>query len=191
MRRTTKEALPQPCPTYLRDTDRILSISILRFRTSFTRPLSGPCFTFSLPIKYMHFGVSNRSRLTPCEERDFQKAARLGQRDNCNNGMPFLLGQRAAVLGGEHSLSPEWLLCDYCLRPLDRKESGIHDDNNTWLFSPYKMASAYGSIKRHWDNKCKGTVSGKSTNMVTLQRVAIVWFPNRPPAGVCRLAINK
>lgn len=87
-----RRSLPQPppSPAHLRDTDRILSTSILRFRTSFTVPLSGPCFTFSLPIKYKHFGVSSRSLLTPCEERDFQKAARRGQRDNCDN-TPLLL----------------------------------------------------------------------------------------------------
>lgn len=91
-----EDALPQPFCAHLRDTDRILSTSIFRFRTSFTRPLSGPCFTFSLPIKYKHFGVSSRSRLTPCEERDFQKAARHGQRDNCDD-TPLLL---SCVLNG-------------------------------------------------------------------------------------------
>lgn len=64
-----------PLTTHLRDTDKILSTSILRFSTSFTRPLSGPCLTFSRPIKYKHFGVRSRSRFTPCKERRFKKVA--------------------------------------------------------------------------------------------------------------------
>lgn len=65
-----------PFATHLRDTDKILSISILRFSTSFTSPLSGPCLTFSRPIKYKHFGVRSKSRFTPCKERYFKKVDR-------------------------------------------------------------------------------------------------------------------
>lgn len=66
-------ASPHTLAAHLRDTDKILSISILRFSTSFTRPLSGPCFTFSRPIKYKHFGVRIKSRFTPCKERCFKR----------------------------------------------------------------------------------------------------------------------
>lgn len=70
----------QPCldtlAAYLRDTDVILSTSILRFSTSFTRPLSGPCVTFSRPIKYKHFGVRSKSRFTPWKEMCFKKVDR-------------------------------------------------------------------------------------------------------------------
>lgn len=37
--------------TDLKETERILSTSILRFKTSFTWPFSGPCFIFSRPIR--------------------------------------------------------------------------------------------------------------------------------------------
>lgn len=67
--------LPPPLATHLRDTDKILSISILRFSTSFTRPLSGPCLTFSRPIKYKHFGVRSKSRFTLCKDRCFRKVS--------------------------------------------------------------------------------------------------------------------
>lgn len=70
-------AAPPPTPAaHLRDTDKILSTSILRFSTSFTWPLSGPCFTFSRPIKYKHLGVRSKSRFTPCKERCFKKVDR-------------------------------------------------------------------------------------------------------------------
>lgn len=65
-----------PLATHLRDTDKILSISILRFSTSFTWPLSGPCLTFSRPIRYKHFGVRIKSRFMPWKERRFQKGDR-------------------------------------------------------------------------------------------------------------------
>lgn len=55
---------------YLRETAMTLSTSILRFRTSFIWPFSGPCFTFSLPIRYTHLGVRIRSRLMPCQNKD-------------------------------------------------------------------------------------------------------------------------
>lgn len=51
---------------YLKETDWILLSSIFLLRTSWIWPLSGPCFTFSRPIRYKNFGVRMRSRFTVC-----------------------------------------------------------------------------------------------------------------------------
>lgn len=55
---------------YLRETDCILWTSIFLFRTSRIWPLSGPCFTFSRPIRYSNLGVRMRSRFTVCERKE-------------------------------------------------------------------------------------------------------------------------
>lgn len=52
---------------YLMETDWILFSSIFLFRTSWICPLSGPCFTFSRPIRYKNLEVRMRSRFTVCE----------------------------------------------------------------------------------------------------------------------------
>lgn len=170
-RRATEEALPQPVPAHLRDTDRILSTSILRFRTSFTTPLSGPCFTFSLPIKYKHLGVSSRSRLTPCEKRDFQKAARHGQRDNCDN-TPLLL---------------TWMSNGYCVTtdsgPLTEERLTCMGTMmlDFFFFLTSKISFVHSPIIRYQDTKHKG-----KSNMMTLQRIVTSWLSNRLPSSVCR-----
>lgn len=46
------------------ETDWILLSSIFLFRTSWICPLSGPCFTFSRPIRYKNLEVRMRSRFT-------------------------------------------------------------------------------------------------------------------------------
>lgn len=51
---------------YLRDTPRRAWISNFFFRTSRTKPFSGPFLTFSLPITYTHLGVRIKSRLMGC-----------------------------------------------------------------------------------------------------------------------------
>lgn len=103
-------AAPPPPPTHLRDTDKILSISILRFSTSFTRPLSGPCLTFSRPIKYKHLGVRSKSRLTLCKERCVKK----GQSDSRPQDGPLcqvkgscVRWQNSATFGWPLHLSPK------------------------------------------------------------------------------------
>lgn len=59
--------------SYLRDTAKIFSTSIRLFSTSVTCPFSGPCFTFSLPIRYTDFGVKIRSLLIPWSHREEQR----------------------------------------------------------------------------------------------------------------------
>lgn len=51
---------------YLKETDWILLSSIFLLRTSRIWPLSGPCFTFSRPMRYKNLGVRMRSRFTVC-----------------------------------------------------------------------------------------------------------------------------
>lgn len=72
--------------TDLRETERILSTSILRFKTSLTWPFSGPCFIFSRPMRYMHFGVRTRSRFT-LWNRIIWKYTVCIYRDQCINVM--------------------------------------------------------------------------------------------------------
>lgn len=56
--------------SYLRDTAKIFSTSIRLFITSVTWPFSGPCFTFSLPIRYTDLGVRIKSLLIPWAEKN-------------------------------------------------------------------------------------------------------------------------
>ena len=160
--------LSPPLATYLRDTDRILSISILRFSTSFTRPLSGPCLTFSRPIKYKHFGVRSKSRFTLCKDRCFRKCQSVP-----HSWRPAEAGRTAVVNNTQFPRADGLVLCFNSPPPQKKKKESVRV---TVVYTQGLGDQVKGSRFRQWTFTTIGCWFPLSSKSFESKRTCCLWL---------------